>query len=106
MKTTCLEYEVSVLSSANSSEPLAVVAARATCALEASIQRWVLAGDENLGHLEVQVGQAVQELLRQAIQRGAQAKAEATPPRCPVCGHPLSRFSSGHARTFQSRYGA
>jgi hypothetical protein len=66
----------------------------------------VRASDQDLGHLEVQAGQAVQELLRQAIERGAQAKADATPPRCPVCGHPLSRLSSGHARTFRSRYGA
>jgi hypothetical protein len=48
----------------------------------------------------------MQDLLRQAIQRGAQAKADASPPRCPVCGHQLTRLSSGHTRTFQSRYGA
>jgi hypothetical protein len=105
MRATCLESVVSVLPCASSSEPLAVLAARAACALEASIQRLVLASGQDLGHLEVQAAQAVQELLRQAIQRGAQAKADATPPRCPVCGHPLTRLSSGHARTFQSRYG-
>lgn len=48
----------------------------------------------------------VQGLLRQTIQRGAQAKADATPPLCPVCGQKLSRLSPGHARTFQSRFGA
>jgi hypothetical protein len=84
---------------------LAVLAARAACALERSIQRLVLASDQNLGHLEVQAAHDVQELLRQAIQRGAQAKADATPPGCPVCGQPLSRLSTGHGRTFQSRYG-
>jgi hypothetical protein len=73
--------------------------------LEHSLQRLVLASDQNLGHLEVQAAHDVQELLRQAIQRGAQAKADATPPICPVCGHTLTRLSSGHERTFQSRYG-
>ena len=88
-----------------SSEPLAVLAARAACALERSIQRLVGAGDQNLGHLEAQAAQDVQQLLRQAVERGAQAKADAIPPVCPVCGQPLSRVSSGHSRTFQSRFG-
>jgi len=82
-----------------------VLAARAACTLEQSIQRLVLASDQNLGHLERQAAQDVQELLRQSVQRGAQAKADATPPVCPVCGHQLSRLSSGHARTFQTRFG-
>ena len=63
------------------------------------------AGDQNLGHLEAQAAQDVQQLLRQAVERGAQAKADAIPPVCPVCGQPLSRVSSGHSRTFQSRFG-
>lgn len=105
MKATCLDPETSVPPSANSTEPLAVLAARAACALEHSIQHLVLTRDQNLGHLEVQATHDVQELLRQAIQRGAQAKAEATPPVCPVCGQALTRLSSGHERTFQSRYG-
>jgi hypothetical protein len=83
-----------------------VLAARAACALEHSLQRLAQASDQNLGHLEIQAAHDVQELLRQAIQRGAQAKADATPPVCPVCGQPLSRLSAGHARTFQSRSGA
>jgi hypothetical protein len=105
MKATCLESAASVRPSVTSTEPLAVLAARAACALEHSLQRLVLASDQNLGHLEVQAAHDVQELLRQAIQRGAQAKADATPPICPVCGHKLTRLSSGHERTFQSRYG-
>jgi hypothetical protein len=106
MKATCLEAATSsVVSPVVCPEPLAVLAARAACALERSIQRLVLASDQTLGHLEIQAAHDVQELLRQAIQRGAQAKAEATPPTCPVCGQPLSRLSAGHARCFQSRYG-
>ncbi len=89
-----------------SCEPLAVLAARAACALEHSIQRLVLASDQNLGHLEIQAAQDVRELLRQTIERGAQAKADATPPVCPVCGQTLSRLSADHPRTFESRFGS
>lgn len=45
-------------------------------------------------------------MLRQAIERGAQAKAEATPPLCPVCARQLSRVSEGHSRSFDSRFGS
>lgn len=106
MKTTCLESVSTVPSLPVPTEPLAVLAARAAGALDRSIQRLVQASDQNLGHLEVPAAHDVQELLRQAVERGAQAKADATPPTCPVCGHPLTRCSSGHARTFQCRYGA
>ena len=104
--TICSEPTKPTLASDATEEPLAVLAGRAAIALEQSIERLVLASDQNLGHLEVQVARDVQELLRQALQRGAQAKADATAPRCPVCGQPLSRVSGGHARTFQTRYGA
>ncbi len=74
--------------------------------MQASIGGFVHASDQNLGHLESQVAQQAQELLRQATETAAQQKADATPPRCPVCGQPLSRCSAGHARTFQTRFGA
>ena len=106
MTTTILEPVQSTSTSGASCEPLAVLAARAACALGNSIQRLVLASDQNLGHLELQAGQDVQELLRQTIERGAQAKAEATPPICPVCGQKLTRLSAGHPRTFESRFGS
>ncbi len=101
MSATCLECVVSH----RDSEPVAVLAARAACALERSLQAFVRAGDENLGHLEVQAAKDVQELLRQATERGAQAKGDVTPPVCPICHKPLSRVSTGHARTFETRYG-
>jgi hypothetical protein len=106
MRTT-LSRDAEVLGVAPeaSSEALAVLAVSAACALDRSIQRLVLASDQNLGHLEIQAMQDVQELLRQAVQRGAQAKAEATPPLCPVCGKALGRVSGDHPRTFQSRFG-
>ena len=105
MTTSCIESVASESGCTVKCEPLAVLAARVACALEQSLERVVLSREQNLGHLEVQVAHDVQELLRQTVQRGAQTKADATPPLCPVCGRPLSRLSSGHSRTFQSRYG-
>jgi len=87
-------------------DPLAVLAARAGYALEQSIQRCALASDQNLGHLEVQAARDVQELLRVAMERGAQAKADNTPPLCPVCQQKLTRLSAEQPRTFESRYGS
>ena len=81
------------------------MAARVGGALEQSLQRFILSGDQNLGHLERQVAQDVRELLRHGLEHGAQAKADATPPLCPVCQQKLTRLSAGHPRTFQSRYG-
>jgi ribosomal protein L34E len=82
-----------------------VLAARTAVALETSLTGFLAAADQNLGHLETQAAHDVQELLRTTTQRAAQAKADATPPRCPVCGRPLSQCSRGHARTFQTRFG-
>jgi hypothetical protein len=106
MKTTCLESHVSVSHASTLAEPLAVLAARTACALDRSQQQFLAAADHNLGHFEVQAAADVQELLRQATQRAAQAKADAAPPRCPVCGHQLTRLSVGHARTFDTRFGS
>lgn len=106
MTTTCLESVSSDFAPASAREPLAVLAARVACALEKSIQRLVLASDQNLGHLEKQAQHDVQELLRQSVERGAQAKADTTPPLCPVCGHKLTRLSKEHPRTFDTRFGS
>jgi hypothetical protein len=106
MKTTCLEFVTPTSRPVSSSEPLAVLAAHAACALEHSIQRFTLASGQNLGHLEGQAAQDVHNLLREATQRGAQAKADATPPLCPVCQQKLTRLSADHPRTFETRFGA
>jgi hypothetical protein len=111
MNTTCLESigSESVISApreASRGEALPIVAARAACALEHSIRRLVMTSDQNLGHLERQAAQDVQELLRQTVERGAQAKADATPPVCPVCGQKLSRLSEDQPRSFDSRFGS
>jgi hypothetical protein len=105
METTFLESRVGS-SQSRATEPLAVLGARAGCALEKSTQAFVLASDQDLGHFEKQAAQDVQEMLRQATERAAQAKADASTPRCPVCGKALSRLSAGHARTFETRFGS
>jgi len=105
MQRTCLASVESKTAPKIAAEPLAVLAARAACCLDRAHDRFVAASDQNLGHLESQAAQAVQELQRQAVEKGAQAKADHTPPVCPVCGHRLSRLSSGHGRTFQTRFG-
>jgi hypothetical protein len=105
MTTTCPHSTGSKSKSATPGEPLAVLAARAACALEKSIAGLVRASEQNLGHLEVQAARDVQELQRQAVERGAQAKADGTPPVCPVCGRKLSRLSPDHPRTFTTRFG-
>ena len=106
MKTTCPETQDTKLASATLPEPLAVLAARTACALEQLLQRFVVAGDQNLGHLENQAMRDVQALLRETTQRAAQAKADATPPLCPVCQKELTSCSDGHARTFDTRFGS
>lgn len=106
MNATCLEPVDPTVQLATSSGPLAVLAARSACGLEHSIQRFTAASDQNLGHLEVQAAQDVQNLLRETVQRGAQAKADGTPPFCPVCQQKLRRLSADHPRTFDTRFGA
>jgi hypothetical protein len=106
MKTMCFESVAPSSLTATLPEPLAVLGARAVCALEHSLHRFVLAGDQNLGHLEVSAAQDMQNLLREATQRGAQAKADGAPPFCPVCQQALTRLSAEHARTFDTRFGS
>jgi hypothetical protein len=105
MNETCFDTNRADCAHVPMSEPLAVLAARAGCALEHSIQKCTAASSQNLGHLEMQAARDVQELLRTTVERGAQAKADATPPQCPVCQQKLTRLSAGHPRTFESRYG-
>jgi hypothetical protein len=106
MNATCIDCTPTYSTRVPVSEPLAVLAARAGCALEHSIERCTQDRDQTLGHLEVQAARDVQDLLRSAMERGAQAKADATPPLCPVCQQKLTRLSADHPRTFESRYGA
>jgi hypothetical protein len=60
--------------------------------LDRAIARHVLAGDQNLGHLETQAAHDAQELLRATVERGAQAKAEAPASRQGRCRVRPRRF--------------
>lgn len=81
------------------------MAAELAVNLEQAVQQFVAAGDQNLGHLEAEVLRQTQELQRRAVEAGAQARADATPPCCPVCRQKLTRLTHGHARTFRTRFG-
>lgn len=81
--------------------PVAQWQARLTAGLKQSIQ----ASDQTLGHLEEQILRQTQGLERQLLEEAAQKKADQTPPACPVCGHPLSRRTRDHERTFHTRFG-
>ncbi|MEO5959374.1 MAG: ISKra4 family transposase [Opitutaceae bacterium] len=63
------------------------------------------ASAENAGHLEERIAQRTREVARLALAEAVQAKAAATPPRCPKCGQPLTRKKGGATRTFESRFG-
>ena len=105
MKTTCSESSHPTVCPSAPAAGLAVTAARLAASLGDALTRFVGATDQNLGHLETQVAQQSQELLRQATESAAQQKADATPPHCPVCRQKLIHRSAGHARTFETRFG-
>ena len=105
MKDLCCESPCHATPCASPEEPLTLSAARLGCALVKEVARFVRASDQNLGHLEAQVASDAQELLRQAVETGAQQKADATDPRCPTCHRALTRRSAGHPRTFGTRFG-
>src|SRR6516162_3810707 len=86
-------------------ESLAVSAARLADALEQEVRAFVVASDENLGDIELQIEQQSRELLRGAAEKAAQKKADVTPPVCPICHQPLSRVSQGHQRSFECKFG-
>lgn len=105
MNATCLSTPVCSCGRPHGRSSLPVAAAELGVNLEAAVQQFVAAGDQNLGHLETEVACQTQELQRRVVEAGAQAKADATPPCCPVCGQKLTRLSHGHPRTFRGRFG-
>lgn len=74
--------------------------------LESSLLQTVHCATDGLGHLEERLADGTRELQRQALERAAQAKADATPPLCPVCGHKLTRRQRDHPRTVTTRFGS
>ena len=73
--------------------------------LTAGLNQSIRASDETLGHLEEQILHQTRGLERKLLEEAAQKKADPTPPLCPVCGHPLSRRTHDHERTFHTRFG-
>ena len=43
--------------------------------------------------------------MGEAVEAGAQKKADATPPRCPHCQRALTRVAAGQPRSFATRFG-
>lgn len=74
-------------------------------AMAEAVERFRCHVKGDLGDLEREVTTLAQELVRAALEEGAQRRADATPPRCPKCGQVLKRQSGEHARTFTTRAG-
>ncbi len=47
--------------------------------------------DQNLGHMEENFKKPVAQFLAQLLEQAAQQKADAAPPKCPVCARKLTR---------------
>jgi len=73
--------------------------------LTGEIDQFLDSSEDDLGHLEESFQQHSAAVLCRVLEQAAQKKADATPLNCPVCGCALSRCSSGHQRTFTTRYG-
>ena len=104
-----IDMLVPPLSSATSTAPWANLLPAGREALLQGLSRQLhqslSAADENLGHLEEQLLRGGQELFRQMLAKAAQQKADSAPPLCPHCQNQLSRVTSGHGTTIQSRFG-
>ena len=104
-----IDMLVPPLSSATSTAPWANLLPAGREALLQDLSRQLHqslgATDENLGHLEEQLLRGGQELFRQMLAKAAQQKADSAPPLCPHCQNQLSRVTSGHGTTIQSRFG-
>lgn len=58
-----------------------------------------------MGDLEESLFQDSKGLLRLALEKAAQAKADGCEPNCPVCGARLERIARGREKTIRSRFG-
>src|SRR5271156_1541694 len=105
MNATCSHVEPCVKHHSESSESLAVIAAGLADRLEQDVRDFLVASDQNLGDIEVQIEQQSRELLRLAAEKAAQKKADLTPPVCPVCRQALSRLTGEHRRSFECKFG-
>ena len=73
--------------------------------LQMQIEQSIQASDQNLGHLEELVLRDTKEIQRKAVEEAAQKKADGTLARCPCCGNVLRRVTTGHSRSFETRFG-
>jgi len=73
--------------------------------LAGRLHRSLCSADQDMGHLEEELLRGGHEVFRQMLEKAAQQKAEAAPPQCPHCQNRLSRLTSGHGTTVQSRFG-
>ena len=105
MSATCSSTETCVSDHSETSESLVVQAQRLADALEQDVRDFMVASDQNLGDMEIQLERQSRELLRVATEKAAQKKAEVTPPVCPVCQQRLSRVTGDHRRSFACRFG-
>lgn len=105
MNATCDPMEETVTKPSVIAPSLTVMAARLADALEQAVRDFLLASDQNLGDIEMQVEQESRELLRLAAEKAAQKKADLAPPVCPVCQNVLSRVSAEHRRSFECKFG-
>src|SRR5206468_5001887 len=105
MNAICTPIAGSVRNPSVVVESLAVTAARLADTFEQDVQAFLMASDQNLGDIEVQIEQQSRELLRAAAEKAAQKKADVTPPVCPVCQKPLSQVSRDHRRSFECKFG-
>jgi hypothetical protein len=106
MNATCVAERGCICEHTEELESLALKAVRMADGLEQSVKKLIVGANQNLGDMELEVERQSREFQRTATQNAAQAKADLTPPVCPVCQRPLSRVSAGHERTFESRFGA
>jgi hypothetical protein len=106
MNATCVEERGCICEHTEESESLILKAVRLAEGLEQSVKKLIVGADQNLGEMELEVERQSRDFQRAATQKAAQAKADVTPPVCPVCQEALSRVSGGHERTFESRFGA
>lgn len=105
MNAICPDLGSSVRHHSAPAESLAVKAVRLAETLEQAVREFLVASGQNLGDLEVQLEQQSRELLRVAAEKGAQQKADRTPPVCPECHQPLSRLTGDHRRSFECKFG-
>lgn len=105
MNAACPSLDGCVRQNIQTAGSLGITAARLVEALEREVRAFLMAGDQTLGDIELQIEQESRELLRTAAEEAAQKKADLTPPVCPICQKALSRVSNDHRRSFECKFG-